>query len=137
MQLLKELMILNEKADDKIVVRTPKPRGKHVNDVLRSKKGGRMKSPTDFDRNATKRDTRKAMMESEDDCHWEYTCFVEYKNRGGHSDGPETYDKREDGIVKGNTREEALANAKRQCAKGYDFRIAKITKAQYDSHWKD
>lgn len=140
MELLKELMVLTEgkKRDGKVVVQTLKPRAKSVNDVLRTRKGGRMKADTDYDRNAVKRDTRKALAESEDDCcYWEYTCYVEYKNRGGHGDGPETYDKSEDGIVKGNTKDEAIANAKKQCSKGYDFRVSKITKAQYDNYWKD
>lgn len=38
---------------------TIKPRNKHVNDILVSKKGGSHKSPKDFDRQRLKQETRK------------------------------------------------------------------------------
>lgn len=65
-----ETMSESKKNDMKIKVDVQKPRGKHVNDVLRSKRGGRMKSATDYDRRSMKRDTRAAMFEAEDD-RWE------------------------------------------------------------------
>jgi hypothetical protein len=137
MKLLKELFELaslseGKKKSMKITIDTPKPRGKHVNDVLRSKKGGRMKSPTDFDRNAVKRDTQAALHEAEaDEGYFWYSAMVETKNRGG-DDGPETTDHRYDGAVMAGSADEARAKAKRMYPRAYDIQVGPTTKARYD-----
>lgn len=69
MELLKELFRISTQLDEKkketITVPTLKPRAKHLNDILRSKKGGRHRAATDYDRNAAKRETRKSMYDKE------------------------------------------------------------------------
>ncbi len=42
-----------------ITVKLPKPRAKRLHSILLTKKGGRMRSPRDYDRAALKRETRE------------------------------------------------------------------------------
>ena len=46
-----------------ITVKVPKPRAKRVNEILRTKKGGPMRSPFDFNRAAEKQKLRQALTE--------------------------------------------------------------------------
>lgn len=115
-----------------VKIAAPKPRNKQVNDVLRSKKGGRMKSPKDFDRNAAKRDTRNAMMEAEDEdcCYFWYSAVEEVKNRGGV--GPDAADRRHDHVIKAANKEEARALVKRRHPKAYDIQVGPTSKERYE-----
>jgi hypothetical protein len=141
MKLLKELFDIGatleeSKKDRTIVVQAVKPRGKHVNDVLRSKKGGRMKSPTDFDRNASKREARKAVMESDEDCcYFWYEVSWEVKNRSG--EGPEAVDRNSRGVIKADSKEHAVSLVKKRYAKATDVRVGKASKADYDKEMND
>lgn len=63
MELLKELMLIAEgkKDDNKLVIAQPKPRGKQVNDTLRSKKNARhYNARTDYVRAKEKQKTYEA-----------------------------------------------------------------------------
>lgn len=70
MEFLKELFSISAQLvveSKKLVVPTSKPvGGKAVNDVLRTRKGGRMKAATDYDRNKVKRETNRALTDSLD-----------------------------------------------------------------------
>lgn len=50
-------------ANDRITVKLPKPRALRVNEVLRSKKGGPMRSIKDYNRQAEKKAAREALAE--------------------------------------------------------------------------
>lgn len=115
-----------------VKVDVPKPRGKQVNDVLRSRKGGRMKSDTDFDRNAVKRATKAALHENDGEEHyfW-FAATEEVKNRGG-GDGPEATDRRNTGVVKAPDKEAARAQAKRMYPRAYDIEVGTSSKEKYD-----
>jgi hypothetical protein len=66
MKLLKEMLDaidyakqLTESKDDTVDAKLPKPRNKHVNDVLKSKKGGRHYDPkSDYKRSKEKEKVR-------------------------------------------------------------------------------
>lgn len=128
---------MSEGKKQSMQLKAPKPRNKQVNDVLRSKKGGRMKSDTDFDRNAVKRDTRKAMTESDDAecCYFWYDVSWEVKNRSG--EGPEAFDKHSHGVIKAATKEEATSKVKSQYKDAMSIRVGKTTKADYDKYMND
>jgi hypothetical protein len=115
-----------------VKVDVQKPRGKHVNDILRSRKGGRMKADTDFDRNAMKRATKAALHENDGEEHyfW-FAATEEVKNRGG-GDGPEATDRRNTGVVKAPDKEAARAQAKRMYPRAYDIEVGTSTKEKYD-----
>ncbi len=127
---------MSESKKQSISVPAAKPRGKHVHDVLRSRKGGRMKSATDYDRNATKRETRKAMAESaEECCYFWYDVSWEVKNRSG--EGPEAFDRHDHGVLKAATKEEAIAKVKKHHPDAMSLRVGKATKADYDKYMND
>lgn len=138
MQLLKELMMITEgKTNKPLTIPQTKPRGKQVHDVLRSKKGGRMKSASDYDRNAVKRDTRNALSEAEEGYFW-YDVSWERKNHGGS--GPEETLHHDDGVLKAGTKEEAIAKVKKSYENsGYNLqvRVGAATKAEFDNHMRD
>lgn len=54
----------NDSIMQKIIVSIPKPRARHLHEVMRGRAGGRMKSSADFNRNALKRELQRA---SQDD----------------------------------------------------------------------
>lgn len=142
MTLLKELFDLaatrlDEAKDQTLVIKKVKPRAKQVNDVLRSKKGGRMKSATDFDRSAIKRETRKMTFESDDAdcCYFWYEVSWEVKNRSG--EGPEAFDRHDRGVLKADTKEDAIAKVKSEYKGAMKVRVGKATKADYDKATKD
>lgn len=121
------------KKNTTVKVDVPKPRAKQVNDVLRSRKGGRMKAPTDFDRNAVKRDTRSALRENDGEEHyfW-YEATVEHKNRGGAGDGPETFERTSKGVIKAPDAAAAKEQAKRMNPRAYSIEVGTASKADYD-----
>lgn len=140
MELLKELFDISARLDeakkDTLVVPALKPRAKHVNAILRSKKGGRHSASTDYDRNAAKRETRKSMMEAEEDCcYFWYEASWEVKNRGG--EGPESTDRHSRGVLKADTKDAAMALAKKRYPKANDVRVGKASKADYDKEMRD
>jgi hypothetical protein len=51
------------KDDDAIIIEPLKPRNKHLNDVLLSRPGGRMKSPKDHSRQKEKQELRRLSFE--------------------------------------------------------------------------
>lgn len=60
MKVLRELLREDKQDTDKITVELPKPRNKQLNDVLRTRKGGRMQDKRkDYDRNKEKQKARK------------------------------------------------------------------------------
>lgn len=131
MQLLKELMMITEgKTNKPLTIPQSKPRGKQVHDVLRSKKGGRMKSASDYDRNAMKRDTRNALSEAEEGYFW-YEIQWDEKNYSG--EGPESTMHHDRGVIKASSKEEAIKKAKSYCPeKVCNVRVGPATKAEYD-----
>lgn len=118
-----------------IVVKAPAPRNKQLNDVLSTRKGGRHYDPkSDYVRAKEKHKARR--MDESEEGYWRYEATTEYKNRGGDG-GPETYTRSNDGYVRADSKEAALAKAKSHNTKAYDVRVSAATKADYDRYMAD
>lgn len=125
-------MVMRE-GKETVKVAAPKARNKHLNDVLKGRKGGRhYDARADYVRAKEKQKTRNAMMESDDceDCYFEVSWCEEVKNRSG--EGPETRDSWHHEVVKAPTKEAAIAKIKARAKVATDFRAVKTSKPRYD-----